>query len=89
LTNNNELRIKYYATTSKTTAVNLTHHSFFNLAGEGNGNINNYLLTINADYYTPVNKNLIPIGEIISVKGTPFDFTKEKLIGQDIDKEHQ
>jgi len=89
LTDANELQINYKATTDKPTIVNLTNHSFFNLAGEGNGNVNNHLLTINADSYTPINQDLIPTGKIKKVKGTPFDFTTRKPIGQDIDLENR
>lgn len=85
LTDENELVIKYVAITDKPTIVNLTHHSFFNLAGEGTGTINNHLLMINADKYTPVDENLIPTGELTSVDGTPFDFTKAKPIGRDLE----
>lgn len=85
LTEENELVIKYFATTDKPTIVNLTHHSFFNLAGEGKSTINNHLLMINADKYTPVDKTLIPNGELTSVDGTPFDFTKAKPIGRDLE----
>ncbi|UMB60279.1 galactose mutarotase [Lutibacter sp. A80] len=88
LTDKNELIIKYFAETDKATIVNLTHHSFFNLAGEGNGTINNHLLMINADSYTPVNKVSIPTGELRAVKGTPFDFTKLKAIGKEINIEN-
>jgi len=89
LTDDNELQINYYATTDKPTIVNLTHHSFFNLAGEGNGEVNQHLLLINADFYTPVDQNLIPTGAISKVKGTPFDFTSMKPIGQDLETENQ
>jgi aldose 1-epimerase len=89
LTDDNELKINYYTTTDKTTIVNLTHHSFFNLAGEGNGNVNNHLLMINADFFTPVNQDLIPTGAIEKVKGTPFDFKSFKPIGEDLDVQHQ
>ncbi len=84
LTEDNELKIEYKATTDAKTVINLTHHSFFNLAGAGNGNINQHVLTINADSFTPVDQNLIPTGEIKSVAGTAFDFTTPKPIGQDL-----
>lgn len=85
LTDENELKIDYQATTDKTTVVNLTHHSFFNLEGEAAGNIGNHVMMINADGFTPVDEGLIPTGEIRKVGGTPFDFREPKPIGRDID----
>lgn len=85
LSDDNELMIEYEATTDKTTVVNLTHHSFFNLAGAGDGTILDHTLFINADKFTPVDEGLIPTGELRNVKGTPFDFTKAKRIGEQID----
>ncbi len=89
LTSDNELVIKYSATTDKTTHVNLTHHSFFNLKGEGEGDVMDHVLTLNSEEFTALNKNQIPTGEIIKVKDTPFDFTSPKVIGEDINKNHE
>ncbi|MBN2636335.1 MAG: galactose mutarotase [Prolixibacteraceae bacterium] len=85
LNDNNELKIEYIAETDKTTVLNLTHHSFFNLTGFPLKSINNHILQIPAGYFTPVGKGLIPTGEIRSVEGTPFDFRKPVAIGERID----
>ncbi len=90
LTNNNELKIEYSATTDKKTHVNLTHHSYFNLNGvKKPRQINDHILQINAKHYTPVNNELIPTGKITKVENTPFDFRAPKPIGKHINEENE
>jgi aldose 1-epimerase len=89
LTDHDELSIDYEATTDKATPVSLTQHSYFNLKGEGEGDILGHELTLNADRMIPVDKNLIPTGELRAVKGTPFDFTTATKIGARIHDQNE
>ena len=89
LTNNDELKIDYSATTDKDTVINLTHHSYFNLAGEGNSDILNHCVTIVANRFVPTDAGSIPTGELRRVAGTPFDFLKPHAIGERINQDDE
>lgn len=89
LTDANEFIITHFATTDKKTIINLTHHSFFNLHGAGNGSINDHLLMLNAAKFTPVNEVLIPTGEQAAVEGTPMDFRNPTAIGERVDNAYE
>jgi aldose 1-epimerase len=89
LTDENELKIDYEAQTDQPTVINLTHHSYFNLAGAGSGDITGHLLTIFADHFTPVDQHLIPTGELRPVADTPLDFRQPFEIGARIGAEDE
>jgi len=89
LTAKNELKIEYQASTDKETVVNLTNHSYFNLAGQGNGDILGHRLTIHAQEFSPVDSTLIPTGDMRDVHGTPFDFSHPEAIGARINQDDQ
>lgn len=89
LTGNNELDVRYEATTDKPTIVNLTQHSYFNLSGDFTQSILDHELFLDADAYLPVDAGLIPTGELRKVAGTPFDFKQPKVIGKEINAENE
>jgi len=89
LADDNSLTVNYEAKTNKTTVVNLTQHSYFNLQGHAVGTILNHELKLNAERFTPVDSTLIPTGELMPVTGTPFDFNQPTAIGKRIDQQHQ
>jgi aldose 1-epimerase len=88
LSDSNELRIDYLASTDKDTVINFTNHSYFNLAGNGSGPVEDQMLLINADHYTPTGPDQIPTGELSPVEGTPFDFRQMMPIGARLRSAH-
>ena len=86
LSESDELRIDYNAETDQDTLVNLTNHSYFNLNGQDSGNIESHIMKINSNFYTPLDENCCTTGEILSVKGTAFDFNEFKIIGEEINE---
>ncbi len=89
VTENNELKIDYTATSDKNTVVNLTNHTYFNLSGAGNGDILNHEIHLFASKFTPIDSDLIPTGKLADVRGTPFDFTTPVRIGARINDENE
>ena len=89
VTNENELKLTYHATTDMPTVLNVTNHAFFNLAGEGVGDVLDHKLMVNADSFTPVDAAAIPLGNVQNVGGTPLDFTEMKRIGERIDADFE
>lgn len=88
LTDDNEIVMRYEATTDKPTVLNVTNHTYFNLSGEGSPTVNDHLLQVHASKYSPVDAGLIPTGELRDVAETPFDFRTPKAIGRDLDADH-
>jgi len=89
LSRDNKFRVDYTVTTDKVAPVNISHHPFFNLEGEGSGTIDKYIMYIDAGHYTPIDSMSIPTGEIADVTGTPFDFREPHTIGQMINQQNQ
>ena len=89
LTDENALEIHYQGSSDQNTIINMTNHTYFNLAGHGKGTIHDHVLTLNASHYTPIVPGAIPTGEIASVAGTPFDFMTEKRIGEEIGADNE
>lgn len=89
VTEDNELKLEYLATTDKPTVINFTNHAFFNLKGAGQGDVLDHVLWVNANQFTPTDEAAIPTGEFRAVQGTPFDFTSPKPLGQDINVENE
>ncbi len=89
LTEANELRLEYHAKTDQKTVLNLTNHSYFDLSGQGKGNVLGHVVTVNADRFTPIDQNLAPTGEVRSVEGTPFDFRRPTRAGERIDEKNE
>ena len=88
VTDDNELQIAYEVTSDQNTLINMTNHSYFNLAGHDSGNIEGHRLSIHASHYTPIFERLIPTGELADVTGTPFDFRTMKAVGEDINQDN-
>lgn len=89
LTEENSIKIRYSGESDADTVLNMTNHTYFNLNGHGNGDVRNHFLWVNSDFYTPVSETGLPNGEIVSVKGTPFDFTSESLLKAGIDSSYE